>query len=80
MTKYAIGIDGGGTSCRAAVADATGRILGRGRAGAANIMSDASGALENIVAATRSAFLSPKPVGCPICILTRPGPSSRWRM
>lgn len=56
MTKYAIGIDGGGTSCRAAVADATGRILGRGRAGAANIMSDASGALENIVAATRSAF------------------------
>ncbi len=56
MTKYAIGIDGGGTSCRAAVADATGRILGRGKAGPANIMSDRTMALENIVASSRSAL------------------------
>lgn len=55
MTKYAIGIDGGGTSCRAAVADAAGRVLGRGKAGAANIMSDPEGALANIVAAARAA-------------------------
>ena len=56
MTKYAIGIDGGGTSCRAAVADANGRILGRGKAGPANIMSDRVMALENIVASSRSAL------------------------
>jgi len=56
MTKYAIGIDGGGTSCRAAVADATGTIVGRGVAGAANIMSDPDGALENIVRSSRAAF------------------------
>ncbi|HEX2147691.1 MAG TPA: N-acetylglucosamine kinase, partial [Pseudorhizobium sp.] len=34
MAAYFVGIDGGGTSCRAAVADAQGRILGRGRSGA----------------------------------------------
>jgi glucosamine kinase len=56
MTKYAIGIDGGGTSCRAAVADATGLILGRGKAGAANIMSDPEGALANIIASARTAL------------------------
>jgi len=55
MTKYAIGIDGGGTSCRAAVADASGTVLGRGKAGPANIMSDPEGALVNIVAAAGAA-------------------------
>ncbi|MET0746674.1 MAG: BadF/BadG/BcrA/BcrD ATPase family protein [Rhizobium sp.] len=56
MTRYAIGIDGGGTSCRAALADISGTILGRGKAGAANIMSDPDGAIVNIVAAARAAF------------------------
>ncbi|HWU65232.1 MAG TPA: BadF/BadG/BcrA/BcrD ATPase family protein, partial [Ensifer sp.] len=52
---YFIGIDGGGTSCRAAVADASGRILGRARGGAANILSDLDGALNNITASARDA-------------------------
>ena len=30
-----LGIDGGGTGCRAVVADATGRVLGTGAAGPA---------------------------------------------
>lgn len=58
MTKFAIGIDGGGTSCRAAVADRKGTILATGKAGAANIMSDPETALANIVASARAALAS----------------------
>ena len=50
MTLY-LGVDGGGTGCRAAVADADGRILGRGEAASANIWSDPEGARASIVAA-----------------------------
>ncbi len=56
MPHYILGIDGGGTSCRAAVADATGRILGRGRSGAANILSDPDNALIHIIGASKAAF------------------------
>lgn len=56
MTFYLIGIDGGGTSCRAAVAALGGRILGRGKAGAANILTDPETALQNITDAARDAF------------------------
>ncbi|WP_438750988.1 BadF/BadG/BcrA/BcrD ATPase family protein [Pararhizobium sp. O133] len=56
MPHYILGIDGGGTSCRAAVADATGRILGRGKSGAANILSDPDNALIHIVGASKAAF------------------------
>ena len=52
-----IGIDGGGTSCRAAVATASGEILGRARSGAANIRTDLTGASANIVEAARLAFI-----------------------
>ncbi|MDP3262135.1 MAG: BadF/BadG/BcrA/BcrD ATPase family protein [Tabrizicola sp.] len=55
MTLF-LGIDGGGTGCRAAVADAAGRILGEGSAGPANIASDPEGARLNILAATREAL------------------------
>lgn len=58
MTEFAIGIDGGGTSCRAAVADRRGTILGTGKSGAANIMSDPDTALANIVASARAALES----------------------
>ncbi|CAI2931652.1 N-acetylglucosamine kinase [Aminobacter niigataensis] len=51
-----LGIDGGGTGCRAALASATGDILGRGRGGPANIRTDLAGACENIVEAARLAF------------------------
>lgn len=55
MTLF-LGIDGGGTGCRAAVADASGRILGQGRAGPANIASDVGAARDNILLAAREAL------------------------
>lgn len=56
MPDYLIGIDGGGTSCRAAVATADGEILGVARSGAANILTDLDGALQNISQAAMAAF------------------------
>jgi len=53
--EYLIAIDGGGTTCRALLADAGGRVLGRGQGGAANIMTDPDGALASIIAAAESA-------------------------
>lgn len=55
MTLY-LGIDGGGTGCRAAVADAAGRVLGRGEAASANIWTDPEGARANVLAAARAAL------------------------
>jgi len=55
MTLY-LGIDGGGTGCRAVVADASGRVLGQGAAGPANIASDPEGAGRNILAAAVQAM------------------------
>ena len=43
---FYLGIDGGGTGCRAALADAEGRILARAEGGPANIASDYDGALQ----------------------------------
>ena len=51
-----LGIDGGGTGCRAAVADASGVVQGRGEAGPANIASDPVGAAENILRASQTAI------------------------
>ena len=50
-----LGVDGGGSGCRAAVADGTGRILGRGEAGPANIHSDPEAARAAILAAALEA-------------------------
>ncbi len=55
MALY-LGIDGGGTGCRAAVCDASGAILGEGFAGPANIASDPEGARGNILAAAAAAL------------------------
>ncbi|MEX6505218.1 BadF/BadG/BcrA/BcrD ATPase family protein [Jiella sp. M17.18] len=52
---YIVGIDGGGTSCRLAIADGTGRILGQAKSGSANIRTDLAGARANIVAAAEEA-------------------------
>lgn len=60
MTLY-LGVDGGGTGCRAAVCDAPGRILGEGAAGPANIWTDPEGALTNILAASRQALEAAAP-------------------
>ncbi|SOC82263.1 glucosamine kinase [Ensifer adhaerens] len=56
MAEYFIGIDGGGTSCRAAVADASGRILGRAKGGAANILTNLDGALSNLTSTAQDAL------------------------
>lgn len=50
-----LGIDGGGTSCRAALGDAAGRVIGRGRSGNANIVTDPDLALASILEASRAA-------------------------
>jgi glucosamine kinase len=55
MTLF-LGVDGGGTGCRAAVADGFGRIIGQGQAGPANIASDLGQARDNILLATREAL------------------------
>lgn len=51
-----LGIDGGGTGCRAALADTQGRILGEGSAGPANVNTDMEGARQNILEATLQAL------------------------
>lgn len=55
MTLY-LGIDGGGTGCRAVVADASGRVLGHGAAGPANVASDPDMARRNILIAAEQAL------------------------
>lgn len=51
-----LGIDGGGTGCRAAVADASGQVLATASAGPANIASDPAGARANILTAAEDAL------------------------
>lgn len=51
-----IGIDGGGTGCRAIVADAQGAPLGYGSSGAANIMTNFDGARDSILKASQMAL------------------------
>lgn len=53
--RHYIGIDGGGSGCRALLTDSTGQVLGKGKAGPANIGADMEGACSNIrVAAERA--------------------------
>ncbi|MEP9386811.1 N-acetylglucosamine kinase [Mesorhizobium sp. KR9-304] len=54
---FVLGIDGGGTSCKAALATVSGKVVGHGKSGPANIRTDLTGARENIVAAARLACL-----------------------
>ena len=54
--SYFLGIDGGGTGCRAAIADASGRIIGQGAGGPANISIETEGACANILAAAHAAL------------------------
>ena len=51
-----LGIDGGGSGCRAAICDASGRILGRGQSGPANINTDPDMAARHILLATDAAL------------------------
>lgn len=47
--EHFIGIDGGGSGCRVAIADATGKVLGKGEAGPANATTDLAGTVRNIL-------------------------------
>ncbi|PWE50012.1 ATPase [Thioclava sp. NG1] len=51
-----IAVDGGGSGCRAVFADASGRVIGRGEAGPANIASDYDAARRNIFTAIETAM------------------------
>jgi glucosamine kinase len=57
VVNFVLGIDGGGTSCRAALATADGIVVGRAKSGAANIRTDLTGARTNISEAARRAFV-----------------------
>ncbi len=54
--RFLIGVDGGGTSCRAAIAGRDGTILGRAKSGSSNITSNLEGATVNILDAVHSAI------------------------
>lgn len=61
MTKqtqhlYFVGIDGGGTQCRARLVDRRGTVLAETSGGSANIYQHAEGAVTNIEATIRRAF------------------------
>ncbi len=49
MSMYFVGIDGGGTSCRARIKDAQGNFVGEAKTGSANIMLGAEIALASII-------------------------------
>jgi glucosamine kinase len=53
-----LGIDGGGTGCRAMLVNRNGEVLGEGASGAANIMTHPSRAVESVISASREALRS----------------------
>src|SRR5262245_37161968 len=55
-----LGIDAGGTHCRARLVDAKGRVLGSGRAGPANLTIGVAKAYRSIMAAVAAAFAQAK--------------------
>ncbi len=55
MTLF-LGIDGGGSGCRAVLSDADGLVFGRGAAGPCNIMSDRDGAIAALTACAAEAM------------------------
>ena len=55
LTMLFLGIDGGGTRCRARIRDAAGEMLGEGEGGPANIYQDISGAASSILDAAKAA-------------------------
>jgi glucosamine kinase len=56
--RFLIGVDGGGTSCRAAIAALDGEILGRAQTGPSNITTDLHGATRSILEAVQNAILA----------------------
>ncbi len=54
--SYYLGVDGGGTGCRVALATGDGQVIARAQGGAANIATDLEAARANILATIRQAF------------------------
>ncbi|RYZ03388.1 MAG: N-acetylglucosamine kinase, partial [Alphaproteobacteria bacterium] len=55
-TTFYLGVDGGGTRCRARLETADGEVLGRGLSGPASMRFGFEAARESIMAATRQAL------------------------
>jgi len=53
-----IGIDGGGTHCRARLVDATGKTLGEGQGGPSNARLDSRLVMHSILTASRGAAIA----------------------
>ncbi|TMV93621.1 ATPase [Thioclava sp. BHET1] len=51
-----LGMDGGGSGCRARIVDETGRVIGQAEGGPANIVSDLASAQDNLLACARKAL------------------------
>jgi glucosamine kinase len=57
LTRYYLGVDGGGTNCRIRLADENLRTLGEGRGGPSNLqLQNADPAYESILEGTKEAF------------------------
>lgn len=56
IDDYYLSVDGGGTSCKVALFNANGQMLGQGRAGASNARLGAERVLNEIISATQIAF------------------------
>jgi glucosamine kinase len=54
--QYRLGIDGGGTGCRARLADTAGKVLGEGVAGPANLLLGSEVSLDAVLQATHEAL------------------------
>lgn len=65
---YYLGLDGGGTGCRAVLTDADGRVLGRGEGGPANINSDRDGAFAAIMSTAMAALGGREPKSVAACL------------
>lgn len=68
MTRWVMGIDGGGTGCRAVLADAGGRVLAQAAGGPANVMSDPEKALASVLAVAAEALAGRDGADCAACL------------
>ena len=60
MTYLYVGIDGGGTSCRARIRNAQGELLGEAKSGSANILLGVAVAMDSIITAITQAAAQSK--------------------
>ena len=66
--EFFLGVDGGGTGCRARLVDASGQVLGEGQGGPANISSAPDTALASIMDCTTRALQGIDPARVSACL------------